>query len=505
MDKKWFSLFNSEGAELLHRGGKCLEYDPQTHKYQTTSVQTPDLNQKTLLRTLFSISHTTCTHTVQTLITHSYVSMEGENKFTVLHFLPIYDCEDTKKLIMIMFIAQESSTNNSHHLTCIYAKHNVESDLHAIHSFMKLLLGDMKYSHAHGDNISSFKRRLQYLGEVIDGILISDQSERGFELATRMQLYVALPIQSFAFKCSNLGDKQLKKLAQSKLQKYSGSDYWSVTHVALFVKHALFTATTEWLAQSTAELCTLSLYLHFLSPATARDIPIHYRNRAVRLVTVKLDEITEMCMICGPNPQVHSVIRSIISEDVDWEFVQRIKKQYLNQNALIKSLKFEPSLYCFLYVDRSGDVITDDNNDRENSFFMFETLAVPSYYEELPHVTTNVLPPSQALEKATLDFYISISTKVFQSHKHISQHVIAQCHEETPFTSPTAPTKKTTTALVEINESYMTTKNFALCAIRKGNRELYCVFDVAVPHYALLGISRETLDIIQGKIQDGLK
>jgi predicted nuclease of predicted toxin-antitoxin system len=473
-DKRWFVLFNAEGAELFSRAGQFVEYERRNHTYTTTQVKAPDLNHKSVLGTLFNISHSTCSHSVQTLVTKS-TTVDNENRFTALHFLPIYDAEESTKLIMIMFIAQESATNNKDYVTSTIVKHSVESILHTVHTFMKLLLGELKHSHVHGSEVSGFKRRVQYLGEVIDALLVSDQSERGLDLATRMQVSISQPIQILSFKCSSLGEKGLKKLVQSKLQKYA--EFWSVTHVALYTKKCLITGTSEWLAQSSSELCTLGLFLLFLPDATARDIPIHYRNHAARLVTVQLDELTELVMICGSSPSVHQVVKNIVTDDLEWEFISRIRRQFNNQ--LVKNLKFDPSLYCFLLVDRQG---VGEEGMKENSYFVYETVAVPSYFEESAHVSTQVLPPSQALENAMLEFYITTATKVFQSHRHLSSDV---------------PAKK---ELIQVNESYMLTKNFAMCAIRKGQREIYCLFDIALPHYALMGVTKEIFEMLQGKI-----
>lgn len=126
---------------------------------------------------------------------------------------------------------------------------------------------------------------------------------------------------------------------------------------------------------------------------------------------------------------------------------------------------------------------------------MFETLNIPSFYGDMSHPVTNVLPPSQALERSILDFYISISTKVFQSHKHLSQYVSVE--------SMDTPVKKTSALPpVQINETYMVTKNFALCAFRRGFKELYCVFDVLVPQYALVDLTKETFELIQAKLTE---
>lgn len=139
-----------------------------------------------------------------------------------------------------------------------------------------------------------------------------------------------------------------------------------------------------------------------------------------------------------------------------------------------------------MFLDRCLDGNIDD---QENAYFIFETLAVPSNYEALPHVATNALPPSQTLENTLIDFYIS-TTKVFQSHKHLSHYMLSE--------SNLSSAKKS----ICINETYMMTKDFALCAVRKGHRELYCVYDIAIPHYAIVAVTRDMFDLVQSKIQE---
>ncbi|KAL0481510.1 hypothetical protein AKO1_011227, partial [Acrasis kona] len=343
---------------------------------------------------------------------------------------------------------------------------------------MRLLLGDIKYESAHGDGANQLKRRLQYIGELIDGLLLSDDSE-GDAVATRMQVYTCLPIQNTVLKSQQIGEKALKKTAQSKLHKYCAQ--WNTTHAALYVNHQLFVATDKYLEQSCAELCIMGHYLFLLAPATARDIPVNLRNQAVRLVTVKLDELTELCMICGPTPSPSDVIKAITADALEWEFIHRVRSQVYNQSALLKSIKFDEALYCFLYIDRGSN--TSNEFDSENSFFTFEALNQPDYHEEIIPSSNKTLisSPPQSLQSVMVDFFTFTSVRVFESHRPL------------PFFNQDPTTQPTVNKKVQVDETYMTTRNFAMCAVRRQRKELYCIFDIAIPHCSITGLTKETL------------
>jgi hypothetical protein len=94
------------------------------------------------------------------------------------------------------------------------------------------------------------------------------------------------------------------------------------------------------------------------------------------------------------------------------------------------------------------------------------------------------------MEQILVEFYISISTSVFYSHQHLTRSENINASNASEKSSG-----------IRVNQAYMRMRSFGQCAIRKGNHELYCIFNDLVPVYAYIGLANETLEkIIKGNL-----
>jgi hypothetical protein len=137
---------------------------------------------------------------------------------------------------------------------------------------------------------------------------MSMEHNKNVSIHMRLQLIVGLPVRQLCF-CTKAA-VPLKQKTLAKL-KHCAENHWNVAEIAIYVNDGLCVATDYWLAQSFVELTLLGLYLHTSPPATARDVPIYTANGPARLITTKLDDGVELCMIAGKSPSTQQVIQTV--------------------------------------------------------------------------------------------------------------------------------------------------------------------------------------------------
>lgn len=519
----WFVLFNTEHFELMRR-----------HSVAQHSI--PHLTQTSLMSVLHSKSYMSCSHTVQTLVTELQQSKSNNNDtnhdrkennneesyFTVLHYLPIFSRrneesndlqtreesssneeidnnenenvnEEEEELCMLMVLAtQEKQLKQSS--TCVnslYARHLATSVMNVIHGFMNLIIGELTFEQVHSES-HTLKRRLNLIGNVIDGLLDIESSlnrnsvassnmimnhTNGISMHMKLQIVLGLPVRHMCFCTKNA--TQLKQKALNKL-KFCAENYWNVADLAIYANSGICVATDNWTTQSYKELTILGLYLHLSPPATARDIPIHTSKGFRRFISVKLDDGVELCILAGKTPSIQSVIQNINNETADWNFISQI--QNLICSKIQETIQLDSNVLCFLFIDRGAKIEDpDDTTFVEQPYFVYEDLLPMRAYEQ-----------RAKMERALIEFYISISNEVFESHRHIQPSFdYSRMHT----------TDDIDRSSIKVNQSFMRTKSFGLCAIRRGAQELYCIYNDLVPAYAYVGLANETMDKILRHLQ----
>lgn len=250
----------------------------------------------------------------------------------------------------------------------------------------------------------------------------------------------------------------------------------------LLVMGKVAVATERWWELTGLETVLLSFLVRALPPCSSRDIPVYlpYGSPKVphRLLTFQLIEGVEVCVICGPQPTL---------QDTETKYLDQYWK--LAVDMLKSSRRSHPR-------NLPGDIVLDVgilgfllvNRDERKCLSSVHPSGVMTGVDSQSNLTGGGM--SIAKRKSILvSFYKSVVGTLFPPHElaaSLTDEPSSELHSSLPH---------------QAMETYMCSKDHKCYAIRNATHELYLLFAVDVPNYALGSVASNTLNVLtKGKL-----
>ncbi|KAG2388365.1 hypothetical protein C9374_000529 [Naegleria lovaniensis] len=515
----FFSDFQSNKASSL--GGD--------HSAPMMQSLLPDTSHTSLLYTTFIRSFSSCTHQVMV--------MESEN--TCITFLPILDIEEPNATVnnstvrslqhtppsmaMLLMVADvqksEDDENNDEHLdseenrdefkqskkkkknrtNTIYQHFCNETFLKALESVIYLFISkttlssitNKQPSDKVAKKIPQVKIILNSLTDIITYLLQSSSPytpsfKKTYETDEDSRSMVSSFLQQpFEQLCLRPGRKTLKfpdikevEILLVKCMNYLLTQFKNTLLCsAIYVNAGLFFCGAEWHKYlNQQQLTALSIYLNSLShsenDATIRDIPLVLReNVNTRFLCIKLIDNIHYCAIVTGDLKGYDIVTAIQSKSEDW-----------SRSIIRLSGVLTRSFLSFVQeLDEKNEITSDAQKLAKIKALLFMSNSTGSspyfIYENFVNSDTSPLT-YERIEHSLREFYINSMMTVFDVF-----HPQQQGEEFN----------------LDINETYVITKQLAIFAFKKNHSLLYCVFDSTCPRHECSIMTREIMQLISKK------